>query len=59
MKMMMLSVAGAGRLLAPVSIVALLSACAVKPEPFTADQLARAAKEDRAGMSIPSARRSR
>ncbi|CUW40824.1 Outer membrane efflux protein [Magnetospirillum sp. XM-1] len=40
----------AGRLLASVSLVALLAACAVTPEPFTKDELAAQAKEDRADM---------
>ncbi|TAN60644.1 MAG: TolC family protein [Magnetospirillum sp.] len=40
----------AGRLLASVSLAALLAACAVTPEPFTADELAVQSKTDRADM---------
>jgi len=39
-----------GRLLASVSLVGLLSACAVTPEPFNRADLARQASEDRAAM---------
>ncbi|MBF0393084.1 MAG: TolC family protein [Alphaproteobacteria bacterium] len=40
----------APRLLAAVSIVALLSACAVTPTPFTAEEFTAKAKADRAAM---------
>lgn len=38
------------RLLASASLVALLSACAIAPEPFSPEQLAQSAKDDRADM---------
>lgn len=41
---------GRGRLLVSVSVVALLSACAVTPDPFTADELGRQSADDRADM---------
>lgn len=47
---MILSVSGARRLLASASLVALLSACAITPEPFTPEQLAQSAKDDHADM---------
>jgi outer membrane protein TolC len=47
---MILSASGVTRLFATASLVALLSACAVKPEPFTPEQLAQSAKDDRAAM---------
>lgn len=47
---MMVSVSGAMRLLASASLVALLSACAVTPEPFTPEQLSQSARDDRAAM---------
>ena len=40
----------AGRLLASVSFVAILSACAVTPVPFDAAELTRQSTEDRASM---------
>jgi len=43
-------VSGAARLLASVSIVGLLSACAVTPEPFTPEQLSEAAKQDHSDL---------
>lgn len=46
----MLSVISAKRLLASVSVVTLLSACAVMPEPFTADQMKQSGAEDRSAM---------
>lgn len=46
----MKSVSGAVRLLASVSVVVLLSACAVTPEPFTPEQMSQSAKDDRATM---------
>lgn len=47
---MVVSAFGAKRLLASVSLVALLSACAISPEPFSPEQLAQSAKDDRADM---------
>jgi outer membrane protein TolC len=47
---MVISASGAKKLLASVSLVALLSACAISPEPFTPEQLAQSAKDDRADM---------
>lgn len=49
---MMVTVASAKRLLASASLVALLGACAMTPEPFTPEQLAQAAKDDRAAMFL-------
>lgn len=46
----MISVSGAARLLASASLVALLSACAVAPEPFTPEQLSLSGQDDRAAM---------
>ena len=46
----MLSVSGAKRLLASASLIAMLAACAMTPEPFTPEQLAQTAKDDRADM---------
>ncbi|KAF0222312.1 MAG: Outer membrane [Rhodospirillaceae bacterium] len=46
----MMTVSGAKRLLASVSVVATLAACAMTPEAFTPEQLAQAAKDDRADM---------
>lgn len=46
----MMSVSGAKRLLASVSLVALLSACAMTPEAFTPAELAQAGKDDRTEM---------
>lgn len=46
----MVSVSGAKRLLASVSMVALLAACAMTPEPFTPEQLTQAAQTDREDM---------
>lgn len=46
----MLSVSGAKRLLASASLIAMLAACAMTPEPFTPEQLAETAKSDRADM---------
>ncbi|BAE49944.1 Outer membrane protein [Paramagnetospirillum magneticum AMB-1] len=40
----------AGRLLASASMVALLAACAVTPEPFTKDELATQSVDDRTAM---------
>lgn len=47
---MVLSVPGTGKLLAATAVVALLSGCAVTPEPFTPQQLSRQGDEDRADM---------
>ncbi|CDL01235.1 Outer membrane efflux protein [Magnetospirillum gryphiswaldense MSR-1 v2] len=47
---MVISAFGARRLLASVSLVALLSACAMTPEPFTPEQLAQSSKDDRTDM---------
>lgn len=46
----MLSVISAKRLLASVSLMALLAACAVTPEPFTAEQMKQNAQDDRGEM---------
>lgn len=46
----MVSVSGAKRLLASVSVVALLAACAMTPEPFTPEQLTQTAQADREEM---------
>lgn len=46
----MLSVISAKRLLASVSLMALLAACAVTPEPFTAEQMKQNAQDDRTEM---------
>jgi outer membrane protein TolC len=46
----MIEVSGAARLLASVSLAALLAACAVTPEPFTPEQLSESAKADRIDM---------
>jgi outer membrane protein TolC len=46
----MVSVSGAKRLLASASMIALLSACAMTPEPFTPQELAQSAHDDRADM---------
>lgn len=46
----MVDVKRAGRLLASVSLIALLSACAVTPEPFTAEELSAQAALDREAM---------
>jgi outer membrane protein TolC len=47
---MTFSVSTAGRLLASVSLAALLAACAVQPTPFSQDELVQQATEDRADM---------
>ncbi len=47
---MMVDVKRAGRLLASASLIALLSACAVTPEPFTAEELSTQAARDREAM---------
>lgn len=47
---MKLSVIRTKRLLASVSVATLLSACAVTPEPFTADQMKQDGAEDRSAM---------
>ncbi len=47
---MMVDVKRAGRLLASASLIALLSACAVTPEPFTAEELSTQAAQDREAM---------
>ncbi|WP_245651119.1 TolC family protein [Paramagnetospirillum marisnigri] len=47
---MVLSASGARNLLASVSMVALLAACAVAPKPFTPEQLSQSAKDDRVDM---------
>lgn len=49
-KVMMFDVKRGGRLLASVSMVALLAACAVTPEPFTKEELAAQAAADRDAM---------
>ncbi|WP_237051396.1 TolC family protein [Magnetospirillum sp. ME-1] len=46
----MIDVKRAGRLLASASLVALLAACAVTPEPFTAEELKAQAVADREAM---------
>ncbi len=46
----MVDVKRAGRLLASASLIALLSACAVTPEPFTAEELSAQAALDREAM---------
>lgn len=46
----MIRISGAKRLLASASLVALLSACAIAPEPFSPEQLAQSARDDRADM---------
>ncbi len=46
----MIRVTGAKRLMASASLVALLSACAVAPEPFSPEQLVQSARDDRASM---------
>lgn len=46
----MIGFSRATRLLASASLVALLAACAMTPEPFSPEQLAQAAKDDRADM---------
>jgi outer membrane protein TolC len=46
----MIAMKRAGRLLASASLVALLSACAVTPEPFTAEELGALAQADREAM---------
>ena len=47
---MTINITRAARLLAAVSTVALLSACAVTPTPFTAEEFSAKAKADRAAM---------
>jgi len=47
---MVIFASGAKKMLASVSLVALLSACAMTPEAFTPAQLAQSAKDDRADM---------
>jgi outer membrane protein TolC len=48
--LMMVDVKRAGRLLASVSMAALLTACAVTPEPFTKDEMSAQAALDREAM---------
>jgi len=47
---MRFKISSGGRLLASVSLVALLSACAMTPEPFSKDELAAQSGSDRADM---------
>lgn len=47
---MLVSARGAARLAASVSLVALLGACSITPEPLTPDQLAQQAQSDREAM---------
>jgi len=47
---MTITVSKAGRLLASVSLAAMLAACAVTPEPFSQADLSKQATEDRADM---------